>query len=166
MLKIINDQSQARKKKLADALCEIASEDAIGGLYQMLSDRSEFVVLFAMERIGDLALNDIQINVKYVVDTLLKFKDSECIKMACVRALGYSRNQVVIKNLVDCLRDKSSGVRYYAVDALTGFAPGYKPFYGRIYRMAHAPGGRAGAYVYFHAQRLRSGSHIEKRAYH
>ncbi|OQA76102.1 MAG: putative phycocyanin operon protein Z [bacterium ADurb.Bin243] len=121
MLKIINDQSQARKKKLADALCEIASEDAIGGLYQMLSDRSEFVVLFAMERIGDLALNDIQINVKYVVDTLLKFKDSECIKMACVRALGYSRNQVVIKNLVDCLRDKSSGVRYYAVDALTRF---------------------------------------------
>jgi HEAT repeat protein len=121
MLKIINDQSQARKKKLADALCEIATEDALGGLYQMLGDKSDFVVLFAMERIGDLALNETQINVKYVLDTFNKFKDAEYIKMACVRALGYANNHVAIKVLVDALRDKSAGVRYYAVDALTKY---------------------------------------------
>lgn len=121
MLKIINDQSQARKKKLADALFDVATEDALSGLYQLLADRSDFVVLFAMERIGDLALNDVQINVKYVIDTFNKFRDAEYIKMACVRALGYSGNHVAIKVLVDALRDKSAGVRHYAVDALAKF---------------------------------------------
>ena len=121
MLKIINDQSQARKKKLADALGEIATEDALGGLYQMLDDRSDFVVLFAMERIGDLALNGVQINVKYVIDVFNKFKEAEYIKMACIRALGYCANQVAVKSLVDALRDKDAGVRHYAVDALTKY---------------------------------------------
>lgn len=121
MLKIINDQSQARKKKLADALGEIATEDALSGLYQMLGDRSDFVVLFAMERIGDLALNGAQINVKFVIDVFNKFKEAEYIKMACVRALGYCANQVAVKSLVDALRDKDAGVRHYAVDALTKY---------------------------------------------
>lgn len=121
MLKIINDQSVARKKKLADALFEIATEDALSGLYQLLGDKSDFVVLFALERIGDLALNDVTINIKYVTDSLARQKDKEFIKMAAARALGYSKNVLAIKPLVEFLRDLAPGVRYYAVDALTRF---------------------------------------------
>ncbi len=121
MLKIINDRSQARKKKLADALGEIATEDALGGLYQLLGDRSEFVVLFAAERIGDAALNGAQINIKFINDAFNKFKDSECIKMACIRALGYSSNHIAIKSLAEALRDNAAGVRYYAIDALVRY---------------------------------------------
>jgi len=121
MLKIINDQSVARKKKLADALFEVATEDALSGLYQLLGDKSEFVVLFAMERIGDLALNNVQINIKYITDVLSRHKDAEFIKMAAARALGYSNNSLAIKSLVEFLRDISAGVRYYSVDALTRF---------------------------------------------
>ncbi len=121
MLKIIKDESQARKKKLADALCEIASEDSIGGLYQLLGDKSDFVVLFAMERIGDLALNDYTVNIKLISDTLAKFREKEFVKMACIRALGYSKNQLAIKILVDALRDHDAGVRYYSVDAISRF---------------------------------------------
>jgi|GEM_PF-4914326 len=121
MLKIINDQSQARKKKLADALFSVATEEALGGLYQLLLDKSDFVALFAMERISALAMNNVQINIKLITDAMAKHNDKEHVKMAGVRTLGYSCNQMAIKPLVDALRDNSSGVRHYAVDALTRF---------------------------------------------
>lgn len=121
MLKIINDQSQARKKKLADALFEVGTDEAIDGLYRLLNDKSDFVVLFATERLGDLALNNIQINIKPIIDTLTKYQNKDYIKMACVRALGYSKNPVAIKTLIDALRDTHAGVRYYAIDAITKF---------------------------------------------
>ncbi|MEZ7892467.1 MAG: HEAT repeat domain-containing protein [Candidatus Wallbacteria bacterium] len=121
MLKIIKDQSLARKKKLADALSEIATDEAIDGIYQLLSDKSEFVVLFALEALNRLACEGFDINIKYAVDAYHAFGDKDSIKMACAKLLGNSSNSIAIKTLVEMLKDMTPGVRHYAVESLTKF---------------------------------------------
>ena len=121
MIKIIKDQSLARKKKLADALSEIATDEAIDGIYQLLLDKSEFVALFAIESLNKLAVEGFEINLKYIADACHKFGDKDSIKMACARLLGNSANSLAIKLLVEMLKDLTPGVRFYAVEALTKF---------------------------------------------